>query len=226
MAKEIRVVVTEQHNLMRQALGALLEQQPGIKVVGEASDAQQTVDLVAQFNPDVVVTVLSPLEPDSLKAVQYIKTTAQKVEVLVLGTDRAQDHILALLQTGATGYLLQDCTIDELVRGIKQASTGELVLQPDLVRIIIAQLAKKTPAFETEAASERISERIRLTEREMEIVQLLAQGYANKDIAQKLYLSVRTIEGHLASIYSKLGVHSRTEAALYAVRKGWVLLDS
>lgn len=226
MAKEIRVVVVEQHNLMRQALRALLEQQPGIKVVGEASDAQQTVDLVARFNPDVVITVLSPLEPDPPKAVQYIKTTAQKVEVLVLGTDRAQDYILALLQAGATGYLLQDCTIDKLVRGIKQASTGELVLQPNLTRIIIAQLAKKRPAFETEAASKRISERIRLTEREMEIVQLLAQGYANKDIAQKLYLSVRTIEGHLASIYTKLGVHSRTEAALYAVRKGWVLLDS
>ncbi len=186
MANETRVVLTEQHNLMREALQALLEQQPDIKVVGEASDAQQTVDLVAQLNPDVVVIVLSPLEPDPPKAVQCIKATRQNVEVLVLGTNKDKDHILAVLQAGATGYLLQDCTIDELARGLKQASSGELVLHPELARIIIAQLAKKTPTPETEA----IPERMNLTEREMEIVQLLAQGYTNKDIAQKLYLSV------------------------------------
>jgi len=196
--------------LYREAWRALLANQPGILVAGTASTVDEASRLVGA---DARVTVLIDFPISSPELVRQIRTASQTAGILCLVASYELGDILLLLQAGANGCLTRDAPVADLTRAITAVARAELVLPPDVAARALAILAHHDPPAERSMDP--------LSERETEVLQLLARGLTNKDVAQSLMVSVRTVEAHLRSIYSKLGVRSRTEAALWAIRHGY-----
>lgn len=207
-ASSTQVVILSPAALYRDAWRALLSQQPGLHVTGAVGDVAGLLPLP----PSGALAVLLDVAPPAVRAAALVRQALPSAGVLVLvGTYELAD-VLALLQAGATGCISRDASVGQLARSLIAVGRGEIVLPPALAGQALAALARGTAdTLPVEP----------LTEREDEIVRLLARGLTNKDIAQALVLSVRTVEAHLRSIYGKLDVHSRTEAALWAVRHGY-----
>ena len=204
------VVILAATALHREAWRALLSSQFDISVIGAVGDAPEVTPLLHPNRPTTVLVDLPTPEPE---LAEKLKATAPDLGILFLVQSFELSEILPLLQAGASGCLSRDAGVGDLVRGIIAGGRGEIVLPPDIaVRAFTALATGGAPA---EGMPETLSER------EAEVLRLLAQGFTNKDIAQMLILSVRTVETHLRSIYSKLGVRSRTEAVLWAVRHGY-----
>jgi two-component system, NarL family, response regulator DevR len=198
------------HNLKRAAWTALLEQQPELSVTGAAGTVADLARHLAVNEPTAVLVDVARPEPE---LISELKQSGASHGLLVLVDSYEPDRVVQLLQAGARGIIAGDSQVADLVGALTAVARGEMVLPPDVALQALSRFAQGPPA--PEAAPEPLSER------EKEVVSLLAQGLTNKDIAQTLFLSVRTIEAHLRSIYAKLGVSSRTEAALWAVRSGF-----
>ena len=194
-------------NLWRLGLQTLLTGRPSLAQVTHAPDPAQVAE-----SPDVFL--LDGRLADDLLSPTL--TAFPQTRLLVIADELNEATVLAWLERGVLGCIHRDASLPELLNAIRQVAAGEVSLPQALALRLVARLARQTPTGE-EALPEPLSER------EREVLTLLAQGLSNKEIAQRLYLSVRTVEGHLANIYGKLGVHSRTEAALYAVRQGWLI---
>ncbi len=204
----LRVCILGGPNLWRLGVQALLRGRPNLARVTHAPDLAQVVEPPDVFLLDggIADDLLSPL-----------LTSFPQTRLLVITDELSESAVLAWLEQGVLGCVERDAPLPDLLNAIRQVAAGEVSLPQVVALQLVASMARQTPPQEN-ALPEPLSSR------EQEVLTLLAQGLSNKDIAQRLYLSVRTVEGHLANVYGKLGVHSRTEAALYAVRQGWVTL--
>ena len=214
MSGKIRILVTDDHIVVRKGLVAMLETEPDIQVIGEASNGAEALKMAQELIPDVVLMDLVMPVMDGIEATRQIKQTVPSVNILVLTSFSTNDKVLPSLNAGAIGYLLKDSTPAELVRAIHQVAQGEGSLNPAVTRQVLAQMQSPTIPAEEE-----------LTERETEVIKLMAHGYSNAEIARLMVVSNATVHTHVSRILSKLNLSSRTQAALYALKKGLVSLD-
>jgi DNA-binding NarL/FixJ family response regulator len=210
MASEIRVLLADDHVVLREATAELIDHQPDMQVVGQAGTGVETVALARERCPDVIVMDIAMPRMDGLAATRQIAADCPAVRVLVLTAHEDEEHVIPLLEAGATGYLPKTIGLNELLEAIRATGRGESVLPPAVASVVVRHLAGETPSAPQDE----------LTPREMQVLHLLAEGQSNRQIARHLSLSVRTVEAHLTHIYAKLGVSSRTEAVLLAQRKG------
>jgi DNA-binding NarL/FixJ family response regulator len=207
-----RVLITDDHGVVRQGLRMFLSLDPELEVVGEAQNGREALEMVRLLHPDVVLMDLLMPVMDGISATQAIRAELPEVEVVALTSVLEDASVTGAVKAGAIGYLLKDTDSEELSRAIKAAAEGRVHLAPEAA----ARLMREVRAPENPEA---------LTDRESEVLKLLARGKANKQIAGSLYLSEKTVKAHVSAILMKLGVRSRTQAALYAVRTGLVSLD-
>lgn len=215
MTRRIRVFLADDHTVLREATAELIDNQPDMEVVGQASTGQDTIELVKLKRPDVVVMDIAMPRMDGLEATLLIVAECPGIHVMVLSAHQDADHILPLLKAGATSYLPKTIGLNELLEAIRATSRGESILPPDVASVVIRSLSGKSEA----------GEKCTLSPRELEVLSLVAQGYTNELVALRLNLSTRTVEAHMTHIFNKLNVSSRTEAALLAQRKGWFNLE-
>jgi DNA-binding NarL/FixJ family response regulator len=208
----LRVVIADDHTLLREGTSRILETQPDIVVVGEAADGASAVDATIRLQPDVALLDVRMPILNGIDATQKIREQAPNVAVLVLSAYDDDEYVSAVLRAGASGYLLKTVRANELIEAVRRVRLGEVVLHP----AIAGKLARLFVRH-----SDAVPEEQKLTAREMDILRLVCLGRLNKEIASELSLSIRTVEGHLNAILGKLGARSRTEAAMYASSKGW-----
>jgi two-component system, NarL family, response regulator LiaR len=205
----IRVLITDDHGVVRQGLRMFLSLDPDIQVVGEAQDGQEALAMARELKPDVVLMDLLMPVMDGLESTKAIRKELPEVEVIALTSVLEGASVTGAVRAGAIGYLLKDTDAEELHRAIRGAAEGRVQLAPEAA----ARLIREVRAPENPEA---------LTDRETEVLRLLARGQANKQIASELFVEEKTVKAHVSSILRKLGVHSRTQAALHAVRTGLV----
>lgn len=215
----IGVLLAEDHLITRQGICRLLEGEKGITIVGEAGDGEEAVALAAERNPDVVIMDVAMPKLNGIEATRRIKQLHPETAVLILTAYDDDEYIFGLLEAGAAGYLLKTVSGDELIRAIIAVQKGEPVLDPVVARKVI----KRAKSHSKDRVAGGNAEH--LTERELEVLKLAADGLGNRDIAERLHLSRRTVEGILRTIFNKIGVGSRVEAVLFALRKGWFTLE-
>ena len=209
----ITVLLAEDHAVVREATAEIVEHQPDMHVVGQAGTGEETVNLAQELQPDVIVMDIAMPRLNGLEATRRIGVECPGCRVLVLTAHEEDRHIVQLLEAGAMGYLPKTVSLDELLDAIRSVARGESVLPPAIAAVVVRHIAGKGVAEEATQP---------LTDRELEVLQWAAQGLTNYDIAQRLYISVRTVEAHLTRVYNKLAVGSRTEAVVYAIRQGWI----
>lgn len=217
--KTIRILLAEDHAVVRQGTRELLERQPDLEVVAEASDGQEAVQLALKERPDVVIMDFAMPKLNGIEATRHIKAVAPGIAILVLTAYDSEQYVFAFLEAGAAGYLLKDVSVDKLVEAIRAVHAGESVLHPAITRKVIDRLAHNRDPRSPKNDMEQ------LTERELQVLQLAAKGMSNRDIARELSISVRTVQTHLSNVFNKMGVGSRTEAVMYGLRKGLITLE-
>jgi DNA-binding NarL/FixJ family response regulator len=214
----IRVILADDHAVVRKGIREFLEVDGDILVVAEAADGERAVTLVAEYHPDVAVLDIQMPGITGIEATRRIKAKYPAVRVLVLTAYDDDPYIFALLQAGASGYILKTAGSAELVRAVRAVHRGESALDPTVTKKVVQQLASGRP-MGAQAAVEP------LTEREIEVLRLVAKGLTNKAVGQALGISDRTVQGHLANIYGKLDAASRTEAVTEALKQGWIIIE-
>lgn len=215
----MKVLVAEDHPITRQGICKLLEDEGNFMVIGEASDGEEAVQMVVDLQPDVVIMDVAMPKLNGIEATRQIKLLRPSTAVLILSAYDDDEYVFGLLEAGAAGYLLKTASGDELTRAIRAVHKGEPVLDPMITRKVINRFRFPDKIRRAAKPSEHLSDR------EIDIIKLAARGMTNKEIADKLHLSRRTVEGNLRSIFNKLGVGSRTEAVLHGLRKGWLTLE-
>ena len=218
MNRPIRVLLADDHAVVRKGIREFLEEDPEIAVVAEAGDGGEAVRLVGEHHPDVAVLDIQMPRVTGIEATRQIKAAFPDVRVLILTAYEDDPYVFALLRAGADGYLLKSADPDELVRAVKATAAGGKVLDPAVAGRVVAQMTSGRPP----AAAEQVES---LSERELNVLRLAGQGLTNKAIGVELGISDRTVQGHLANIYGKLGVGSRTEAVTRALKSGWIVLE-
>lgn len=215
----IRILLAEDHAVVRQGTRELLEQQEDFKVVAEAADGQEAVQFALRDRPDVVIMDFAMPKLNGIEATRHIKAVAPSIAILVLTAYDSDQYVFAFLEAGAAGYLLKDISVDKLVEAIRAVHAGESVLHPAITRKVINRFSKP----EARAGPKNGLDQI--TERELEVLSLAARGMSNRDISRELCISVRTVQTHLSNIFNKMGVGSRTEAVMYGLRNGIITLE-
>lgn len=208
-AKPIRIVVADDHTLVREGLCGLLATEPGFKVVGQAADGVEATTQALALKPDVLLLDLAMPRRGGLEALRAIRQAEAGIRVLILTSFGEDEQIFAAIKAGALGYLLKDASSQELIRGIRDVYEGRLSLSPDIARKLMREMEQPVPG----AAPEQ------LTEREAEVLRQLAQGLSNREIGQQLGISEWTVRTHVSHILEKLHVANRTQAALQARAK-------
>jgi len=219
--ERIRVVVVDDHDVVRRGLLSVLGGEPDLEVVGTAEGGMRALDLIAQLDeraqrPDVVVMDLEMAPVDGIETTRQIRSRYDDVEVVALTSFGEEERVRAALEAGASGYLLKDADVDEVAAAVRAAHRGELQLDPAVARLLMSSLRGISRDDVSSA----------LTPRELEVLALVGTGRANKEIAAELSISERTARTHVSNILRKLGLASRTQAALWAVREGLVEVDA
>jgi two-component system, NarL family, response regulator LiaR len=223
MMKPIRILLADDHVMLRQGTAELLRREADIEVVGEAVNGEEAISLANLTQPDIVVMDIRMPVLSGIEATRIIRESLPQVQVLVLTAHDDDQYIFSLLQAGASGYLLKTAPVSELVKAIRQVQAGESPLDPAIARKVVVRMSGSSPAGPAPAEDGQTLEA--LTPRELEVLQLLAQGLSNRNIAEALFISDRTVQAHLTSIFAKTQVSSRLEAVLNAIRRGWLTLD-
>jgi NarL family two-component system response regulator LiaR len=218
-SNKIRIVLADDHPLLRQALKDVLEKQSDFEVIAEASDGEEAVRLATKLNPNVVIMDISMPKLNGLEATEQIKAKCPAIAVLVLTVHSDSEHILSILQAGAGGYLTKSVYGDEVIYAVRALVCGETVLCPAVSQQILRY------AFQHIIKPRSLDIGGKLSSRELEVLGLAAKGTSNKDIALKLDLSLRTVKSYLANLFVKLNVASRTEAVIVGLRKGILTID-
>jgi NarL family two-component system response regulator LiaR len=210
----IRILLVDDHAVVRQGLKAFLATEADIEVVGEAANGREAVEQVKRLKPDVVLMDLVMPQLDGIGATAEIKASSPDVDVIAMTSFIEDEKVFGAMRAGATGYVLKDADPDDVVHAIRSAAAGEVHLDPRVARRLMEELqpSKQKPAPTQEA----------LSEREIEVLKLVAKGYSNQVIGEHLIISPKTAKTHVSNILSKLGLSSRTQAAVYAMREGLV----
>jgi len=211
----IKILIADDHLIIRQGLRLILETESDLELVGEASDGIEAISLCKKLNPDVVLMDLRMPNMDGLTAIEKLRVEQPHVAVVILTTFNEDDLMFRGLQAGAHGYLLKDTDRNTLFNTIRAAARGETLLKPEIMARVLSQA---NSSFTTEIKTTKL---VNLTEREQEVLEAVARGERSKEIAVQLGISERTVKAHLASIYSKLGVDSRAAAIAVASQKGF-----
>ncbi|HET9905859.1 MAG TPA: response regulator transcription factor [Anaerolineales bacterium] len=214
MSESISVLLVDDHAMVRQGVRAFLITQPDISVVGEAGSGEEAVKLSAQYIPDVILMDLIMPDMDGVEATRRVKHVSPRSQVVVLTSYHEDEHIFPALKAGALSYILKDVSAEELASAVRKAALGEAVLHPRVAARVIKELQGRR--------AEAINPFTELSERELEVLKLIADGMSNAEMAEKLVLSEKTIKGHVSNILSKLHLADRTQAAVYAWREGVV----
>ena len=214
--KSIRVLIAEDHAIVRKGVQTLLALEKDIEVIGEAANGREAVEQARELDPDVILMDLVMPELDGIQAIQEIKAHRPDARVLVLTSFATDDKIFPAIKAGALGYLLKDSDPAELAKAIRQVNAGEYSLHPIIARKVLQEL---------NLSPKRASVDQPLTGREVEVLRMVAQGKSNRQIAEELVLSLGTVRAHLSSILGKLHLASRTQATLYALREGLASLE-
>ena len=217
MAKPITVLLVDDHEVVRQGVRFFLETQPEFEIVGEAESGTAAIQLAEQFIPDVVLMDLVMPEMNGVEATRRVKDISPRTQIVVLTSYHDDEHIFPALQAGAISYILKDIKMEELAAAIQRAAQGEVTLHPQVAARIIQELHG--------AKSEEVNPFTELTNREMEVLKLIANGLNNSEIADQLVISEHTVKGHVSNILSKLHLADRTQAAVFAWQKGVVHRD-
>jgi len=213
----IRILIADDHGVIRAGLRALLSGFPELQVVGEAMDGRDTVTKSAELQPNIVIMDLSMPEMGGLEATRQLSQIAPEVRVLILTVHEEASLLKEVIRAGAAGYIIKRAVEDELIHAIRVVARGDMYVHPSMTRTL---LSASPPSEEFEA-----SEVETLTAREIEVLRLLAKGYTNRQIAEQLGISPRTAEGHRANLSGKLGLRSRVELVEYAQKHGLLKLD-
>jgi DNA-binding NarL/FixJ family response regulator len=209
---KIRVLLVDDHGVVRKGLQMYLGLDPELQIVGEAENGAEAVDLAYRLKPDVILMDLIMPVMDGLIAIRQIKLAQPEIEIIALTSFLEDEKVYKAIHAGAMGYLLKDARAEELAAAIKAASRGEVQLHPEAAKRLIREVRMPESAE-------------KLTERETEVLRLVAKGMSNKTIASRLVVSEKTVKTHVSNVLAKLHLHSRTQAALYALREGMVSLD-
>ena len=211
----IRLMLTDDHLIVREGLRLILETADGIDIVGEASDGAECLQLVPERKPDVILMDLQMPRMDGITAIEQLRRDHPEIAIVILTTYNEDDLMIRGLRAGARGYLLKDSSRESLLDTIHAAARGETLLKPEILARVLAPPAQPKPAPVSQTDST-------LTERELEVLQAASRGERNKEIAYKLGITERTVKAHLQSIYQKFGVDSRAAAVAVAAQRGWL----
>jgi NarL family two-component system response regulator LiaR len=217
MSPAIRVLIVDDHTIVRKGIRALLAEIDGFEVVGEAGDGQAAIAQAASLQPDVILMDLAMPKMDGIEAIRQIKLSQPESRILVMTSFATDDKVFPAIKAGALGYLLKESAPEELVQAIRQIHRGESSLHPAIARKVLQEITQPLDRPPTPNP---------LTEREGEVLRLVAQGLSNQDIAKKLHISDPTVRTHVSNIMSKLHLATRIQTALYALREGLAPLDA
>jgi len=215
---KIRVLIVDDHTILRQGVKALLDNQEGIQVVGEAPDGREALKITDEVKPDVILMDIAMPGLNGLEATRRIKNKHPQIKILVLTMYTNEEYISQILKAGADGYLVKETAYDDLVSAIKAVQSGEAFMSPSISKKVI-----KTYIQQSQRSEERAEDL--LSSREREVLQLIAEGNSSKKIAELLFISPKTVENHRTHIMDKLNIHNRTGLIKYAIRKGIVDID-
>jgi len=216
---KIKILIADDHAVVREGTRQILEREPDLEVVAEAADGEEAVKLAGSSKPNVAIIDIAMPKVDGIEATKQIKALYPAIAVLILTAYDDDQFIFSLLEAGAAGYLLKSVRGHELIDAVRAVYAGESVLHPAVARKVLNRFvppAGKTAELKPSAV---------LSEREMDVLRLATRGLSNQEIARELCLSLRTVQAHLGHIFNKLGVSSRTEAVVRALKEGWVNLE-
>jgi len=216
---KIKVLIADDHAVVREGTRQILEQEPDLEVVAEAGDGEEATKLAGIHKPDVAIIDVAMPKVDGIAATKQIKALYPNITVLILSAYDDDQFVFSLLEAGAAGYLLKSVRGRELVDAVRAVYAGESVLHPAVARKVLNRFVP-TPG---KPVRQKLPEA--LSERELDVLKLATRGLSNQDIADKLCLSLRTVQAHFSHIFNKLQVSSRTEAVVRALKEGWVTLD-
>jgi two-component system response regulator NreC len=214
-----KVLLVEDHIVVRQGIKALLSDEPDLEIVGEADNGREALSLVSELRPDVVLMDISMPGLNGIEATRQIRQRYADVKVVVLSMHASEEYVFQMLRAGASGYVLKQSDSSEVLTAIRAATSGGSFLSPPISRTVIDDYVHRA---ETRGRADDMD---LLTSREREVLQLLAEGLSNREIAQQLNISIKTVETHRSNMMNKLGVSSKTELVKYALRKGWAALE-
>lgn len=218
MKKSIRILVADDHNIVRKGIKVLLATEKDMQVVGEAENGLEAVEKAVSLEPDVVLMDIVMPGMDGIEATRKITAERPSTRILVLTSFAADDKVFPAVKAGALGYLLKDSTPQQLVEAIRQVARGEPSLEPSIARKVLQELSNPGGGTGRQTSDP-------LTEREMDVLRLIAQGMSNREIAAKIFVAEWTVRSHVSNILGKLHLADRTQAALYALREGLASLD-
>ncbi|MDD3927228.1 MAG: response regulator transcription factor [bacterium] len=215
----IRLLIADDHPLMREGIQRVLSEAGDIIVIGEAKNGIDAVEMARSHDPDVIIMDISMPELSGVDATRQIKKESPRVAVLILTVYEDNEHIFEAIKAGASGYILKDIVAERLVEAVRMASVGEALVEPSIASKLLEEFSHISNYRE---ASEVFDE---LTAREIEILQAIADGHGNKDVASSLFISEKTVKNHLSNIFRKLQVNDRTQAVLLALRRGLINME-
>ena len=216
MSPKYRIVIAEDHTILREGLRALLSSSPDFEIVGEAEDGREAIRCVEKLKPNLILTDLSMPRMNGMDAIRDIKRKSPGTKILVLTVHKTEEYILATLQAGADGYLLKDSTHAELLAAVRHVLSGKHYISPGISDKVLDGYLEGRKTLKTHTSWET------LTQREREILKLIAEGYKNKEIADDLCISVKTVEKHRANLMEKLNLHNVQALTTFAIEKGLV----
>jgi len=215
-----RVLLVEDHVVVRQGIKALFADEPDLEIVGEADDGREALQRVSELRPDVVLMDISMPGLNGIEATRQIRQSYPDVKVVVLSMHSNEEYVFQVLRAGASGYVLKQSDSSEVLTAIRAAIAGGSFLSPPVSRAVISDYVRRAEARGQDSDLDL------LTSREREVLQLLAEGLSNREIAEQLSISVKTVETHRSNMMGKLGINSKTELVKYALRKGWASLET
>ena len=215
----IKILLADDHRIMRSGLRSLLDKEPDMEVVAEAENGRMTVQLARKLSPDVVIMDITMPDLNGIEASRQILSEAPDIKVVALSMHSDEQFVMEMLDAGASGYLLKDCALGELCLAIRAVVANQNYLSPGIASIVVKDYLRELSRAEPPVSS-------MLTPREREVLQLVAEGKTSKKIASRLHVSMKTVEAHRHQIMDKLGIHSVAELTKYAIRKGITSLET
>jgi NarL family two-component system response regulator LiaR len=214
-----RILIADDHAMLREGMRNLLEQEKDFQMVGEAADGEEAVRLASELKPDIAIMDIVMPKLNGVEATKQIKQVSPATAILILTAYADIRYIIGLLEAGACGYLLKNSAGQDVVKAIREVRSGESVLDPEVTRKLVQRLASLSKTQDDRETSGQ------LTAREMEILKWASQGLSNKEMSEKLFISLRTVKAHMTNIFNKLGCSSRTDAIIKGLKQGYIELD-